>query len=342
MRTVYSKSFAHILGIMTIKQFLSLEWSAPGEPLIGPPRFSPVVADPTFLFPEETPDGSWALFAHSAWGIHRYESQDGVSWRDRGLIARNAMRPFIRRIGGEFLLLYEAYAPLGLVLTALPGRRRWKSVIASSRSADLRRWRSAETVISPDLPWMRDETLGDSVSNPCLVETSRSRLLYFSASLSWIEDCGFCEPRYIGLARASSGTEGGPFHSTAFRVESDPVIDPARDEMSGALGAGSLKVLAMEDGFIGLQNKIYSDSAGRSRSAIFVLESKDASSWKVARETPLLGPAEGWMSSHVYACDCRYREADGTWYLYFNARSGWRIRDGVERIGRIVGRPHAY
>jgi hypothetical protein len=32
------------------------------------------------------------------------------------------------------------------------------------------------------------------------------------------------------------------------------------------------------------------------------------------------------------------READGLWYLYFNARDGWGIREGLERIGRIVGR----
>ncbi len=102
---------------MTISDFLHITWSAPGEPLIEPPRFSPVIADPSFLFPEETPSGDWELFAHSAWGIHRYSSMDGLSWRDRGIVVRNAMRPFVRRHGDEFLLYYEQYAPLALPLT---------------------------------------------------------------------------------------------------------------------------------------------------------------------------------------------------------------------------------
>jgi hypothetical protein len=109
--------------------------------------------------------------------------------------------------------------------------------------------------------------------------------------------------------------------------------------MTGALGAGSMKVLRMDDGYVGLQNKIYRDREGRSRSAIFVLASADGIAWRSARAAPLLAPAAGWTSSHVYACDCRLREAEGLWYLYFNARDGWSIRKGVERIGRIVGRP---
>ncbi len=328
---------------MRIAEFLAIDWSAPSDPLIQPPRFSPVIADPTFLFPEETPDGTWALFAHSAWGLHRYESADGTVWADRGLVIRNAMRPFVRRVGEEYLLLYEAYAPFGLALTALPGRRRWKSAIAAARSADLRRWKVIPApVLAPTLPWMRDEKLGDAVSNPCLVRTEEGSLLYFSASLVWLDDCGFCEPRSIGRAR------GGPPETTpmAFVPESEPVIDPAsealpRADVERAVGAGSLKVLAFEDGYVGLQNKIYRDGSGRSRSAIFLLVSEDGARWRDGREAPLVAPASGWTASHVYACDCRYREANGTWYLYFNARDGWRIRDGVERIGRIVGRPAA-
>jgi predicted GH43/DUF377 family glycosyl hydrolase len=116
-------------------------------------------------------------------------------------------------------------------------------------------------------------------------------------------------------------------------------VDPAADTLPGVLGAGSIKVLPLSDGLIGLQNKIYRDPTGRSRSAIFLLRSDDGLAWRPAREEPLLAPASsGWTNSHVYACDCRFRETDGAWYLYFNARDGWRISEGRERIGRIVGR----
>jgi hypothetical protein len=183
-----------------ITDFLALDWTAPGLPLIEPPRFSPVIADPSFLFPEEAPEGKWELFAHSAWGIHRFSSPDGISWNDRGLAVWNAMRPFIRPIveagSPRYRLYFEAYPPLALVLTALPRQLRWRSRISLSRSDDLSRWSSPEVLLEPRLPWASDSRLGSSVSNPCLVEGADGRwLLYYSASLSWIEDCEFCEPR---------------------------------------------------------------------------------------------------------------------------------------------------
>lgn len=357
---------------MTIAEFLALRWSEPGAALIEPPRFSPVIADPSFLFPEETTgarDEGWALFAHSAWGVHRYASDDGLSWRDRGIVLQNAMRPFARRIEAEgaakaaaparagnprataaeattaeaaapYHLYAEAYAPLALPLTALPGRRKWRSKIVLSRSGDLARWSRPETVARPELPWMSDPELGASVSNPCLTRlppdspaSSGGWRLYYSASLAWIPDCGFCEPRYLAAA-------DGPSPAGPFTPRPRPISDPADDPLPGVLGAGSIKALALENGFIGLQNKIYRDPRGRSRSAIFLLRSEDGIAWRPARDEPLLAPAgSGWTSSHVYACDCRFREADGRWHLYFNARDGWSIGRGRERIGRITGTP---
>lgn len=386
---------AQMRTTMTTKDFLSLDWGEIEGPLIEPPRFSPVIADPSFLFPEETPTerrgdvgaragagGEWELFAHSAWGIHRYSSPDGLSWKDRGLVVRNAMRPFVRRLPpgasaarqgtgpegvreltetggppprtgaaefGPYALYFESYAPFALPLSVLPFKRPWNSRIAVSRSADLDAWTRPETLLEPNLPWMRDPKLGASVSNPCLVWEGSGRgakggsrvaagdpaegawRLYFSASLSWLPDCGFCEPRYLALAEGSSPL--GPFVAGP-----KPILDPAADPLPGVLGAGSMKVLAFEDGWIGLQNKIYRDPRGKSRSAIFLLRSEDGLAWEPAREEPLLAPGAGWTSSHVYACDCRLRESEGLWYLYFNARDGWKISEGKERIGRIVGK----
>ena len=325
---------------MKTADFLDIEWSAPGKPLIEPPRLSPVVADPSYLFPEESPSGGWELFAHSAWGIHRYVSADGMAWRDLGIVLWHAMRPFVRRFDGAFFLYYEKYRPFALPMTALPIRTRWKSTVSLSTSADLSRWSKPGALITPSLEWMRDPELGEAVSNPCVVESGSGGQpgdeprwrLYFSASLSWIDDCGFNEPRYIALAEGFS--PAGPFVP-----DRSPIIVPSGDATPGVLGAGSIKVVRMDDGWIGLQNKIYSDPGGRSRSAIFVLRSEDGRSWRPARETPLVAPGTGWTGSHVYACDCRFREADGLWYLYFNARDGWTIAEGKERIGRIVGHP---
>jgi len=346
---------------ITVSEFLAIKWGEIEGPLIEPPRFSPIIADPSFLFPEETPNGAWELFAHSAWGIHRYSSLDSLAWIDRGLVIRNAMRPFVRKIaersgkltfadgddyslngnrdhdGGQFFLFYEAYPPIALALTALPGRRKWRSRIELSKSIDLASWSRPTTVAEPLLPWMKDSILGDSVSNPCLVCATEAAAagewrLYHSAGLSWIEDCGFCEPRYIACAT-------GQMPSGPFTPLPTPIIDPAQDPMPGVLGAGSIKAIRLSDGWIGLQNKIFGDREGRSRSAIFLLFSEDGLAWRLAREEPILAPANGWTSTHVYACDCRFRAEDGLWYLYFNARDGWKLKSGIERIGRIVGKP---
>lgn len=325
---------------MKIAEFLGLEWEGPEGPLIEPPRFSPVIADPSFLFPEEDPRGEWNLVAHSAWGIHRFSSKDGLAWADWGIVVRNGMRPFLRLLEGgrpgqaDYTVLYEAYPPLALPLTALPLKRAWKSQIAARTSRDLVTWSPASVLARPELAWMADPALGGSVSNPCLVQAGPGDWrLYYSASLSWIEDCGFCEPRYLALAQARHPE--GPFTPRA-----EPIVDPSADSLPGVLGAGSMKVLAFEDGWIGLQNKIYRDPRGQSRSAIFVLRSEDGLAWTPARTLPLLAPAiSGWTSSHVYACDCRFRQEDGSWYLYFNARDGWRVSEGRERIGRLVARP---
>ncbi len=316
---------------MRISDFLKIRWQEGDQPLIQPPFFSPIIADPSFLFPEECPNGAWTLYAHSAWGLHEYTSPDGKSWSDLGLKIRNAMRPFLRLLrNNNYALLYEKYQPLALPLQVLPGRRVWKSHLEMRLSADLSHWADPEVILQPQLAWMSDTVWGDSVSNPCLVEDDDGLRLFFSASLTWIDDCGFCEPRYIGLAK--SAALGSPFI-----ILPQPIIDPRDDELPGALGAGSLKVIKLDDGWIGLQNKIYRDQGGCSRSAIFLLRSADGITWFAAQPEPLVSPDLGWKKSHVYACDCRFREADGRWYLYFNARDDWKITAGRERIGRLVG-----
>lgn len=326
---------------MKAADFLGLRWDDEDRPLVEPPAFSPLIADPSFLFPEETPEGDWRLFAHGAWGIHEFSSNDGISWRNRGVRVRNAMRPFVRKAsGGGYFLAYEKYAPLALPLTVLPRRPKWNSRLELRSSADLRRWGPPRTIAEPSLPWMADPEYGRSVSNPCLVEDPAGTRLYYSASLAHVSDCGFEEPRYLALAVAAPGA--GP--EGPYVPRGEPIVDPADDPRPGVIGAGSMKVLRFEDGWIGLQNKIYSDGSGRSRSAIFLLSSEDGIAWKLAREEPLVAPSggrdgkDGWRSTHVYACDCRFRAADGRWHLYYNARDGWYKASGRERIGRLVSR----
>ena len=319
---------------MTVARFLSLRWKDEGDFLIEAPFPSPIIADPTFLLPEETRDGTWALFAHDAFGIRRYSSEDGSLWRDRGLVQRNAMRAFVRRFENEYVLLFEKYRPFAIPLQLLPRRPRWRSRIMLARSGDLRGWTPPREILKPDFPWAADPRLGESVSNPCLVRDREVWRLWFSASLVTIPDCGFDEPRFIGCAEADR-MEG------TFRVEPEPRISPVGPAEEAAstnreLGAGSLKVIRLDDGWIGLQNRIFRGSDGRSRSAIFLLRSEDGLDFRPARKEPLVAPSSGWRASHVYACDCRLDEKKGVWVLYYNARDRWQKAGGKERIGRIT------
>ncbi|MEW6270370.1 MAG: glycosyl hydrolase family 43 [Thermodesulfobacteriota bacterium] len=296
----------------------------PANPIIRAPFPSPIIADPTFLPPDEGPDGRWHLFAHSLFGIHHFTSDDGISWRRRELLWRNALRAFVLRSGaGEYLLFHERCR---LMLPILPGVA-WSSRIEVRRSTDLRRWSEPATVLEPGLSWHEEPGRGRAVGNPCVVPLTDGFRLYYSAGLVFLPDCGFCEPRSIGHAEAERAT--GPF-----RPAPQPLLRPSADDPLANAGAGAIKVLRVADGFVGFQNGIAWDAARRrSSSAIRLLESEDGLAWRAPRREPLLAPSPGWKGSHVYALDVRL--VAGRPWLYFNARSRAHWLRGREAIGLV-------
>jgi hypothetical protein len=303
---------------------------APGNPLLSPPPLSPLHAAPPFLFPADAPDGRWHLFAHSIPGSHHFLSEDGRKFSGGRLVVPNGMRPFLLAYGGQYFLYYERFRSLGLYTSWLP--IRWNSRIVVRRSADLRRWSQPRDILSPSLPWHSSEKYGKSVSNPCVLPSNGHFRLYYSASLVRLPDCGFNEPVYFGLAIAEAPE--GPFI-----LNREPIMapDPADPWMN--LGCGSMKALHVPGGFIALQNGIYRNAeTGETGSAILQLSSSDGVSFRRISEVPLLAPSRGWMRSHVYAFDLRYRAGENRWYLYFNARDDWHWTRGRERIGLLTGR----
>lgn len=315
---------------MKIEEMQAIRWRDYSENyLIDHPLLSPVLADPTFVFPADSPDGRWHLFAHSVWGIQHYVSNNGINWTCKGIAVANAMRPFLYFEGGIYYLLYERYRPLSLVLSWIKGRK-WHSEIAMSWSADLRRWTKPVTLIKPEMNWHRAEG-NESVSNPCLVKQNGIYYLYYSASLVYIKDCGFNEPDCIGLAKGKSITG-------TYELLREPVIRVNQEDPWCNLSCGSIKVLKCDDGFAGFENGIYWNSEKQqSGSAIIVLKSADGLYWERLIQEPVLKPSSGWRRSHVYACDVRFHEKDRTWYMYYNARNGWTISEGQERIGLLLG-----
>jgi len=314
---------------VTVDDFVRLSWSATREdPVIRPPFASPIIADPTFLLPQDTPDGRWHLLAHSIWGLHAFTSSDGIRWSRPRLVVRHAMRPFLLRDGRAYHLFYERYPPFRLPFLWVPGVG-WRSRIEQRSSDDLVRWSRPTVVLRPTLPWHRATGLGEAVGNPCVLRDGDGWALYYSASLVRVPDCGFDEPLHIGVARA--GSLAGPWlpHPT-------PLLSPRGDDPRCNLGAGAMKVLRFADGFVGLQNTIASGASGASSSAISILTSADGLGWRYAHETPIVAPTHGWRARFVYACDVRRDEAAGRWYLYFNARDRAPMTQGREAIGFVV------
>jgi hypothetical protein len=159
-------------------------------------------------------------------------------------------------------------------------------------------------------------------------------MLYYSASLVRVPDCGFNEPLHVGVARAD-GLDG-PWHALP-----QPVLSPRGDDPRCNLGAGAIKVLRLDDGFVGLQNGIALDATGASRSAISVLTSIDGLAWRYAHAQPIVAPTAGWRARFVYACDVRCDPVRGGWYLYFNGRDRAPMLEGREAIGFVVSRADA-
>lgn len=293
-------------------------------PLICPPKFTPLIADPTVLLPNETSDKKWYLFAHSVLGVQQYISENGIDWTKKKVVVRAAMRPFIYKENDVFYLFYEKYNALKIVFSFLPGIK-WYSEIEMVSSRDLINWSAPKSLIQPTQDFHKNKELGMAVSNPCLVRIGNKYRLYFSSSLVKIPDCGFNEPLHITYAE-SENIEGAYINAEL------PVISPSKESKWNNLGAGSMKVIPCEDGFVAFQNGIY-EHDGKSGSAICILFSKDGLHWDYLQDEPVLqpNPEISWMASHIYACDVKVHE--GKIYLYFNARNHAHWSKGSEHIG---------
>lgn len=285
----------------------------PDNPLIEPPGTEWLIGDPTVLTPGEAPDGRWHLYANSVIGIHHHVSDDGLKWTRVGkpLFGLGAFRAFILKTEGGYAMFYEKFSDLK------------HSNIRLTRSVDLASWSTPTVVLEPTEPWEKEGY--ETVSNPYVTRHEGRWRMYYSTTTVMLEDAGFPEPRYI--AYATSDALEGPWDK-----QSGPLIAPSKDVPWRNHGAGSMKLLddRFEGRLIALNNGIYLDAQGKTRSAIAVLSSLDGQAWAPVCDAPVIAPTDqGWMAALVYAFDTA-RDGD-TLRLYFNARDGWT--DAFERIG---------
>lgn len=310
---------------VTTKEFTELVFTQyEGNPIVKHTPFSTVIADPSILTPAETHDGKWYMFCHTLYNVVKTVSDDGVNFSRPEKVLPRGMRPNINRIGGKYYLYYERTQPLLPKAISMVGGK-WYSEIYLTTSDDLVSWSKPIPIITKEKPYHTYEK-GTSISNPFLTEIGEKYRLYYSAGLTYLEDCRFCEPTCISYAE--SDIPDGNFIS-----QEKPVITPDVNDPGMNRCAGCIKIYRVKDGYIGLQDGIYRTEKGDSMSAIRLLASEDGKKFKFVKNLvePGIFYERTWMAQYVYACDLVY--FDGKFRIYFNARDKANPLSGRENIG---------
>ena len=310
---------------LTVKQIANADFKVSGcSPILKPFHGSFVVADPSMLTPDNCHDGKWHMFFHTTFGVFHAVSDNGIDFEKAQKITNRAMRPNINYIDGRYYLFFERTRPLIANALNVVNAVRWKSEIYVVESDDLVNWTKPKPVITNTRDYENSER-GMSISNPFLVRENGVNRIYYSCGLTYIRDCGFCEPTHISYAESKRITDG-------YLSATKPLISPDKNDPYLNLCSGCLKVYKLSDGYIGIQNGIY-EKEGKSHSAIILLTSSDGLNFKF--EKMLVEPAvvdgKEWMKQFVYASHL-VRNGD-TLRLYFNARNKANPIFGRECIG---------
>ncbi len=309
---------------LTFEQFNNAEFKLfESNPILKNPWNSFVIADPSVITPDISHDGKWHLFCHTFMGVYRYESTNGINFKNTGKIVNRAMRPNINYIDGKYYLFYERTRPVIFNLISLIGAK-WKSEIYCVESTNLTDWGTPYLVIGKSRDFEENER-GIAISNPFMINTEKGYRLYYSCGQTFIKDCGFCEPTHISFAESKNISNG-------YISREKPIISPDKNIQYLNLCSGCLKVYKLKDCYIGLQNGLFEEN-GKSHSAIMLLRSDDGINFEFVK--PFLVPQKhggnDWMAQYVYACCLTYYK--GKLRLYFNARNVSNNLTGRECIG---------
>lgn len=309
---------------LTIEKFCNLSFAIREKPIISPFGGAFVVADPSLLTPEKTPDEQWHIFFHTTFGIYHFKSENGIDFKRVQKVVANAMRPNINKVGDSYYLFYEKTRNLLANALTLANLTKWKSTIYVQKSEDLINWSKPCEIINKAGGY-ETNLRGSSISNPFLLEIDNEYRMYFSSGLTYIKDCGFCEPTYIQYA-TSKYVDGH------YVVADEPIIKPNKDIQYLNLCSGCLKVYKLKDGYIGIQNGIYEEQ-NESHSAILLLLSKDGLHFEFNKMlvSPNKDNKNSWMHQFVYASHLVM--FDNKLRLYFNARDTSNMLKGRECIG---------
>ncbi len=324
----------------SIATFTRLSWFPfSDKPVIRSLWYMPRLCDPFFLFPEESPDGKWHLFGHTWIGIEHFISENGISWQPRKMIELRGHSPSIFQQDGMWYLLYEKHdATLVSLKKRLRGKRGEKN--KSSRfemrsSSDLILFSEPKVILdSKDVPFAGDGLKKPRISRPQLFRDREGYRLYFGASHVVLEDTKQKATRHFALAMSSSLE--GPY---ALANEGEPLLSADADDPFRNMACGSIKVVQLSDGYVGLECAVHWDKKrAKTTSSLLQIESSDGLIWKHSfRSVVLPTPERGWASRYLVSCDLHYKSEEGCWYCYYsaNTHSFPFVR---ESIGLLLGK----
>ncbi len=310
---------------LTVNQIINADFKISNKsPILKPFHGSIVVADPSLLTPDVSHDGKWHMFFHTTFGVFHFVSNDGVDFNVVQKIANRAMRPNINRIGDRYYLFFERTRPLFFNALNLVNAVKWKSEIYVVESTDLLNWSAPKPVITNTRDY-ENSNRGMAISNPYLLQENGVNRLYYSCGLTYIKDCGFCEPTHISYAESKDVAKN-------YVSAEKPIISPDKNDPYLNLCSGCLKVYKLKDGYIGIQNGIY-EKDGKSHSAIILLTSADGLKFEFCKVLvePAVVNGKDWMKQFVYAS--HLVKYGNTLRLYFNARDTANPVLGRECIG---------
>ena len=310
---------------LTVSQIMNADFKISNKsPILKPFHGSIVVADPSLLTSEVSHDGKWHMFFHTTFGVFHFASDDGADFKMVQKVANRAMRPNINRIGDRYYLFFERTRPLFFNALNLVNAAKWKSEIYVIESTDLFNWSAPKPVITNTRDY-ENSRMGMAISNPFLLCENGINRLYYSCGLTFIKDCGFCEPTHISYAESKDVAKN-------YVSAEKPIISPDKNDPYLNLCSGCLKVYKLKDGYIGIQNGIY-EKDGKSHSAIILLTSVDGLKFEFSKVLiePKVVDGKDWMKQFVYAS--HLVKHGNTLRLYFNARNIANPIKGRECIG---------
>lgn len=302
------------------------------ESVESSPWYMPRLTHPTFLLPEDSPDGLWHLFAHTWVGIQHYISTSGLTWEPQKITFFRGHAPCIFREGDLYYLIYENHNR-SFGFKNRRGESK-KSRILISSSSDLKIWSEPKVILEAQNVPYSSHFSSLRISRPQLVLWGGKYRLYFGSSLIKLFDSK--ESVIVYLSYAEADRLEGPY---LFRKE--PVIFPDLESTTHNLAVGSCNLIPCSDGLAALSSSFYYDiEENKSHSSLFLLTSADGDKWKFEKKV-MQTPEEGWASGYISSADCVYKADENTWYCYFSAlkhKKNLPLFMGRESLGLLLGK----